>query len=98
MHFIYYGTMLYQEVYYRGVAFAYSIMMYIGYYLFVVGEVTPKTEIEIFMAIIILITSAVLNGIIIGNMAMYMQEINKENQEFQNSMDVVNGAMSCLNI
>jgi hypothetical protein len=42
-----------------------------------VGEVCPKTKTEIFITILIHTISAVLNGIIIGNMAMYMVEINK---------------------
>jgi hypothetical protein len=50
------------------------------------------------ITIVICIASSVLNGIIIGNMAMYMVEINRSNAEFQNSMDVVNGAMTSLNI
>jgi hypothetical protein len=64
----------------------------------VVGEVCPKTQTEMLITIIIGIASSVLNGIIIGNMAMYMVEINRSNTEFQKSMDVVNGAMTSLNI
>tara|TARA_B110000285_G_scaffold216762_1_gene264369 strand:- start:1131 stop:1277 length:147 start_codon:yes stop_codon:yes gene_type:complete len=48
----------------------------------VVGETCPKTKTEIFVTIMVHITSAVLNGIIIGNMAMYMVEINKSTADF----------------
>lgn len=56
--------------------------MYIGFYLFGVGEVCPRTQLEILIAIPILIISSIMNGLIIGNMAMYLQELNKKNADF----------------
>ena len=82
MSFILFGTPQLVEVYMLGWEHAYNVCLYIGYYLFVVGEVCPRTKTEIFVTIIIHITSAVLNGIIIGNMAMYMMELNKSGAEF----------------
>ena len=39
-----------------------------------------------------------MNGLIIGNMALYMNELNKKNAEFQRKLDTVNTAMKALNI
>ena len=74
-----FGTPIIYQVYMRGWLYAYEICIYIGYYLFVVGEVCPKTKLEIFITILVEILSAVMNGILIGNMAMYMYELNKNN-------------------
>ena len=39
-----------------------------------------------------------MNGLIIGNMALYISELNKKNAEFQRKMDTVNTAMKNLNL
>lgn len=52
--------------------------MYIGFYLFGVGEVCPRTQKEIIIAIPILIISSIVNGLIIGNMALYISELNRK--------------------
>ena len=39
-----------------------------------------------------------MNGLIIGNMAMYLQELNKKNASFQRNMDTVNTAMNALRL
>jgi hypothetical protein len=38
---------------------------------------------EIIVAIPILILSSIVNGLIIGNMALYITELNKKNADFQ---------------
>ena len=50
------------------------------------------------VAIAVLILSSILNGLIIGNMALYMNELNKKNAEFQRKLDTVNTAMKALNL
>ena len=72
--------------------------MYIGFYLFGVGEVCPRTQLEILVSIPILIVSSIMNGLIIGNMALYLQELNKKNADLQKSMDTVNTAMNALGL
>lgn len=74
------------------------ISWYIGFYLFGIGEVCPRTENEIFLAIPILIVSCIMNGLIIGNMSLYLQELNKKDDEFQQKLDSVNTAMNSLNL
>ena len=76
----------------------YSISLYIGYYLFGVGEVCPRAQTEILVAIPILIFSSIINGLIIGNMALFIHELNKKNSDFQKKMDTMNTAMKTLNI
>ena len=39
-----------------------------------------------------------MNGLIIGNMALYLSELDKKSQEFQTKMDTVNTAMNNLNL
>lgn len=62
------------------------------------GEVCPRTQLEIIVAIPILIFSSIMNGLIIGNMALFISELNKKNSEFQRKMDTVNTAMNTLNL
>ena len=50
------------------------------------------------VAIPILILSSIMNGLIIGNMALYISELNKKGAEFQRKMDTVNTAMKNLNL
>ena len=52
--------------------------LYTGFYLFAVGEVTPRAESELVLAIISLMLSSILNGVLIGNMALFMNELQKK--------------------
>ena len=96
--FIWYGTPQIYDFYYMDWKRSYITSLYIAFYLFAVGEVCPRTEMEVFVAIFILILSSIVNGIIIGNMALYMNELNKKNAEFQRKLDTINTAMKALNL
>ena len=98
MDFIWFGTPNIYDFYYADLQRSYFTSMYIGFYLFGVGEVCPRTQLEIIIAIPILIISSIANGLIIGNMAMYLQELNKKNADFQKNMDTVNTAMNALGL
>ena len=39
-----------------------------------------------------------MNGLIIGNMALYLQELNTKNSDLQKNMDTVNTAMNALGL
>lgn len=39
-----------------------------------------------------------MNGLIIGNMALYLSELNRKGSEFQDKMDTVNTAMNNLGL
>jgi len=86
MDFIWFGTPQVYEFYYyankEGSIRSYLISMYIGFYLFGVGEVCPRTQSEIIIAIPILIVSSIVNGLIIGNMALYITELHRKSQDF----------------
>ena len=69
------------------------VTFYIGFYLFGVGEVCPRTVNELALAIILMIINSIINGIVIGNMALYLSEMAKKKNEFQAKMDTVNMAM-----
>jgi hypothetical protein len=40
-----------------------------------------------------MIFNSIINGIIIGNMALYLAELSRKKNEFQAKMDTVNMAM-----
>lgn len=82
MDFIWFGNPQVYDVYYNQLERSYWTCFYIGFYLFGVGEVCPRTEVEIMVAVPILIVSSIMNGLIIGNMALYISELNKKDQEF----------------
>tara|TARA_B110000305_G_C19257100_1_gene547619 strand:- start:144 stop:749 length:606 start_codon:yes stop_codon:yes gene_type:complete len=98
MDFIWFGTPQVYDFYYNNLERSYFTSMYIGFYLFGVGEVCPRTQLEILVSIPILIISSIMNGLIIGNMALYLQELNKKNADLQKSMDTVNTAMNALGL
>ena len=50
--------------------------------MFGAGEVTPRTETEVAVAIPILVFSSIMNGLIIGNMGLYISELSKKSSEF----------------
>ena len=74
------------------------ISLYVAFYLFGVGEICPRTGMEIIVAINILLMSSIVNGLIIGNMALYMTELHKKKSEFNRKMDTVNTAMNSLKL
>ena len=98
MDFIWFGTPQIYDFYYADLERSYFTSMYIEFYLFGVGEVCPRTQLEILTSIPVLILSSIMNGLIIGNMALYLQELNKKNADFQTNMDTVNTAMNALNL
>lgn len=53
----------------------YLTNFYTSYYLFTVGEVTPRTQKEVIFSIFILIFGSIVCGLIIGNMALYISEL-----------------------
>ena len=72
--------------------------LYTAFYLFGVSEVSPRTVWELIAAINILIISSCINGLIIGNMALFMSELSKKKSQFNSKMDIVNTAMNNLEL
>ena len=80
--FIFFGSPNIYDYYYNEWYRSYATSLYIGFYLFGVGEVCPRDQSELYLSIFVLILSSIINGLIIGNMALYMNELNKKNAEF----------------
>jgi hypothetical protein len=76
--FIWFGSAQVYDVFYADEIRKYLTSFYTAYFLFGVGEVTPRTQTEVLVAIPILIVSSIMNGLIIGNMALYISELQKK--------------------
>lgn len=84
MDFIWAGTQPTYEVYFQTDPLKqYLLNYYTGFYLFGVGEVVPRETNEFITATFILIMSAIVNAIIIGNMAIHSEELSRKATEFQ---------------
>ena len=93
-----FGTPQIFEYYYVSWERTYIKSLYVAFYLFCVGEVCPRTVEENIVAIVLLVSSCIVNGFIIGNMALFMTELNRAQAEFQVQLDTINFAMKSLNI
>lgn len=91
--FVWVGTPQIYEYYSYSWHERFLVSLYIGFFLFGVGEVCPRTLNELAVAVPILIISSIVNGLIIGNMSLYLVEFGKKKADFQDKMDTVNTAM-----
>lgn len=66
--------------------------------VFGLNEVAPRTGLETFIVILMMIASAIANAFIFGEMAVLVQEMDKKDIEFQESLDNANTAMHSLDI
>jgi CRP-like cAMP-binding protein len=80
--FIWFGSPQVYDVFYTYGNRQYWTSFYTAFYLFGVGEVTPRTQTEVILSIPILIISSIMNGLIIGNMALYISELQKKQSDF----------------
>lgn len=92
------GTINIYEVYTGDLMRRYFICYYIAFYLISIGEMCPRTNTEIFISLIIMITSAFLIANIFGQMAVLTKEMNAKTIKFQEQLDTVNTAMKNLNL
>ena len=76
----------------------YLSMCYHAIMVFGLNEVAPVLDLEIVVVIIMMIISAMANAWIFGEMAMLVQEMDKKDIEFQESLDNANTAMHSLEI
>jgi predicted PurR-regulated permease PerM len=76
----------------------YFICYYIAFYLISIGEMCPKTEMELIVSTIIMVVSAFLIANIFGQMAVLTKEMNAKTIKFQEQLDTVNTAMKNLNL
>ena len=92
--FIYAETKLFNEDFTK----QYLSMCYHAIMVFGLNEVGPVNEREIIVVICMMITSAMINAYIFGEMAVLVQEMDKKDIEFQESLDNANTAMHSLEI
>ena len=76
----------------------YLSMCYHAIMVFGLNEVAPRVEREIVVVFIMMIISAIANAYIFGEMAVLVQEMDKKDIEFQESLDNANTAMHSLEI
>ena len=96
--FIYGGSIYIYEVYTGDLLRRYFICYYIAFYLISVGEVCPRTNLELCIAIVVMVISAFLIANIFGEMAVLTKEMNAKTIKFQEQLDTVNTAMKNLNL
>jgi hypothetical protein len=92
--FIYAETKLFREDTFK----QYLSMCYHAIMVFGLNEVAPVAPIEIIVVICMMIVSAMANAYIFGEMAVLVQEMDKKDIEFQESLDNANTAMHSLEI
>lgn len=92
--FIYAKTSLFEDQF----IFQYLSMAYHSIMVFGLNEVAPRTSTEIFVIILIMIISAMINAFIFGEMAFLVHEMERKNFEFQEIMDTANTIMHSLSI
>lgn len=73
-------------------------MCYHAIMVFGINEVAPVNKHEVIVVIIIMVVSAMVNAYIFGEMAVLVQEMDKKDIEFQESLDNANTAMHSLEI
>ena len=98
MDFNWFGTPLIYEYYYENWIKSYLMTLYIGFYLVGVAEVCPRTAYETILAMNILMLGSILNGIIIGNMAVQMTQLYQKKKNFNQKMDTINSAINTLEL
>ena len=78
---------------------SYFVGLYTGFYLFGVGEVVPReTAFEFITAFVLLAVCTIANAVLIGYMASYAEELNKDSRLFQEKMNLTNTAMLNLQL
>ena len=73
-------------------------MCYHAIMVFGLNEVAPVKELELIVVIFMMIVSAMVNAYIFGEMAVLVQEMDKKDIDFQESLDNANTAMHSLEI
>lgn len=92
--FIYAKTKLFEEEFSK----QYLSMCYHAIMVFGINEVAPVKENEVIVVIIMMVVSAMANAYIFGEMAVLVQEMDKKDIDFQESLDNANTAMHSLDI
>ena len=98
MEFVFPQTPMMYDYYYSIWQRTYIYTLYTSYFLFWMTEISPKLELQFFTAICILMLSSIMNGLIVGNMAHNINDINQSTKKLQQHLDTMNGAMNQLQL
>ena len=60
----------------------YTIMLYHAAMIFMMVEINPRTQIEIFAAAVLFVVSAIINAMIFGQFAVLIEVWGRKAQEF----------------
>lgn len=77
------GTLYPHEVYTGSFLRKYLRMFYVSFYIISIGEMAPRTNVEIFISSVIMVGSAILISHIFGSMAVLAVELNAKSIKFQ---------------
>jgi hypothetical protein len=62
------------------------------------NDIGPRGNLQLVFTVVILITGAIINASIFGNIAVILQTLNRKQTEFQDKLDNANSAMKNLGI
>ena len=79
--------------YLYSIYWAFVTMMTVGY-----GDITPQNEVEVIVCIVTVILGCAVYAYNISSIGMILQELNKENAEFNHKINVINRFMNRKNI
>lgn len=68
-------------------------MLYHAIMVFGLNEVAPVEEVEIYVIIVLMTFSAILNAYIFGEMAMLVQQMSNKDNDYQDNLNTANTAM-----
>jgi len=73
-------------------------MLYHAAMIFMMVEINPRTQTEIFAAAVLFVLSAIINALIFGQFAVLTEVWGRKAQEFQDRFDGANSAMQHLDL
>ena len=77
----------------------YLILLYIGFYIFGVGEIVPRASAnEFFMGFLLCSVCTIINAVIIGYMTNYMEELSSKTAELNEKLNLTNTSMLNLKL
>lgn len=98
MEFVFPESPMMYGYYFSNWGRTYIYTLYTSYFLFWMTEISAKNESQFLTAICILVLSSIMNGLIVGNMAHNINEINQDTKKLQKHLDTMNGAMKQLQL
>jgi hypothetical protein len=86
------------EVYDKNNLYQYTTSLYHAVLMLTGNDVGPRGSFQLAFVALMLLTGAIINANIFGNMAVILQSLNKKSTNFQEKLDIANETMKNLNI